>query len=94
MSVVLGLYPTVMVLNLTVGRVLTDLRVPGYLSLFISNMLSVSILTWFMMPLVNRIFAFWLVPQRARSVRTHVAGAALVMLGWALCILIFGLTSG
>ncbi|UXY29086.1 antibiotic biosynthesis monooxygenase [Streptomyces sp. HUAS TT20] len=94
MSVVLGLYPTVMVLNLTVGRALTDLRVPDYLGLFISNVLSVSILTWFMMPLVNRVFAFWLVPQRARSVRTHVAGAALVMLGWALCILIFGLTSG
>ncbi|MHB9863527.1 antibiotic biosynthesis monooxygenase [Streptomyces sp. YIM S03343] len=94
MSVVLALYPTVMVLNLTVGHGLDDLGLPGYIGLFIGNVLSVSILTWFFMPLVNRVLAFWLVPLRAQSVRIHVAGAALVVLCWALCILVFGLTTG
>jgi antibiotic biosynthesis monooxygenase (ABM) superfamily enzyme len=94
MSVVMALYPTVMVLNLTEGKELTSLGVPGYLGLFIGNVLSVSILTWLLMPLVNRAFAFWLVPSRARSVRTHVAGAALVALVWGLCIMIFALTTG
>jgi len=94
MTVVLALYPTVMVLNLTVGYELDDLGLPGYIGLFIGNVLSVSILTWLLMPLVNRALAFWLVPRRARSVRTHVAGAALVVLCWALCILVFGLTTG
>ncbi|MGW3421183.1 antibiotic biosynthesis monooxygenase [Streptomyces phaeochromogenes] len=93
MTVVLALYPTVMVLNLTVGFELDELGLPGYIGLFIGNMLSVSILTWLLMPLVNRVLAFWLAPSRARSVRTHVAGAALVMLCWGLCILIFGLTT-
>ncbi|MER6617553.1 hypothetical protein [Streptomyces xantholiticus] len=46
------------------------------------------------MPLVNRVLAFWLVPGRARGVRTHVAGAALVVLCWAVCLLVFGLTTG
>jgi antibiotic biosynthesis monooxygenase (ABM) superfamily enzyme len=94
MSVVLALYPTVMVLNLTEGKELSSLGVPGYLGLFIGNVLSVSILTWLLMPLVNRAFAFWLVPSRARSVRTHIAGAALVALIWGLCIMVFALTTG
>lgn len=93
MSVVLALYPTVMVLNLTVGKVFNDWGIPGYLSLFISNVLSVSILTWVLMPLVNSALAFWLLPDRARSARTHVAGALVVMLCWAVFLLIFGLTT-
>ncbi|MEU3923384.1 antibiotic biosynthesis monooxygenase [Streptomyces sp. NPDC029004] len=93
MSVVLALYPTVMVLNLTVGKEFDDWGIPGYLSLFISNVLSVSILTWVLMPLVNRALAFWLLPSRARSARTHVGGALVVMLCWAVFILVFGLTT-
>ncbi|MFD4944697.1 hypothetical protein ACFWNT_19725 [Streptomyces sp. NPDC058409] len=94
MSVVLALYPTVMILNLTVGDWLSRLRVPGYLALFISNVLSVSVLTWLLMPLVNRALAFWLVPSRARSVGVHVAGAAVVAACCLVIITIFGLTTG
>lgn len=94
MSVVLALYPTVMVLNLTVGRELDDVGVPGYLGLFVGNLLSVSILTWLLMPLVNRAFAFWLLPGRTRTVRDHVAGAALMALCWAALIALFALTVG
>ncbi|MFI1253027.1 antibiotic biosynthesis monooxygenase [Streptomyces netropsis] len=93
MSVVLALYPTVMVLNLTVGFELGQLGVPGYVGLFIGNVLSVSALTWLLMPLVNKAFAFWLVPSRARSHRVHVAGAALMVLCYLLFIVIFGLTT-
>ena len=84
MSVVLALYPTVMVLNLTVGRELGAVGVPGYFALFVGNLLSVSILTWLLMPLVNRAFAFWLVPRKTSSLRYHVAGAALMVLCWAV----------
>ncbi|GHC68643.1 antibiotic biosynthesis monooxygenase [Streptomyces cinnamoneus] len=91
MSVVLALYPTVMVLNLTVGAELDELGVPGYLGLFFSNVLSVSILTWLLMPLVNRALAFWLVPRRTRGHRVHLAGAAVVVLGYALFVAVFGL---
>ncbi|MFD7775691.1 antibiotic biosynthesis monooxygenase [Streptomyces sp. NPDC059753] len=94
MTVVLALYPTVMVLNLTVGHEFAVLGVPGYLGLFFGNILSVSILSWLLMPLVNRVLAFWLRPGRTRTVRVDVAGAALVVLCWALTVLIFALTTG
>ncbi|WP_241999893.1 MULTISPECIES: antibiotic biosynthesis monooxygenase [Streptomyces] len=91
MSVILALYPTVMVLNLTVGSELGRLGVPGYVGLFIGNVLSVSTLTWLLMPLVNKVLAFWLAPGRARSLRVHVAGAAAVVICYLLFIAIFGL---
>ncbi|MGW1089032.1 antibiotic biosynthesis monooxygenase [Streptomyces sp. NPDC002596] len=93
MTVLLALYPTVMVLNLTEGRWLDKLGVPGYIGLFIGNMLSVSALTWLLMPLVNKALAFWLVPSRATTYRVHLAGAAAVVLGYALFLIIFGLTT-
>jgi antibiotic biosynthesis monooxygenase (ABM) superfamily enzyme len=94
MSVMLALYPIVMVLNLTAGAWLTHAKVPGYLALFISNLLSVGILTWLAMPLVNRGLAFWLTPGRVRPALTSVAGAVLVAAGWGIFLLIFALTTG
>ncbi|MEU5018923.1 antibiotic biosynthesis monooxygenase [Streptomyces angustmyceticus] len=92
MSVVLALYPTVMVLNLTVGVGLEKLTVREYIGLFLSNVLSVSALTWLLMPLVNRVFAFWLVPSRvAGNRRAQVLGLGLVVLGYLVCIGVFGL---
>jgi uncharacterized protein len=94
MCVLLALYPTARVLNLTVGPRLAALGVPGYLDSFISNALSVCILTWLLMPLVNRVLAFWLMPSRATSLRTQVAGSAVVALCWLVFIAVFGLTAG
>lgn len=93
MSVLLALYPTVMVLNITVGRGLTAAGVPDVLGLFISNVLSVSILTWILMPLVvNRALAFWLAPDRPRSRRVDLAGATVVALCCAALITLFAFT--
>lgn len=94
MSVLLGLYPTVMVLGLTVGRVLQAAGVADYLALFVSNVLSVSILTWVVMPLINRVLGFWLVPRGAAPARTHVLGALAVALGYAALLALFGWTAG
>lgn len=93
MSVVLALYPTVTVLNLTVGHAFGDLGLPGYIGLFFSNCLSVAILTWFLMPLVNRALAFWLTPSRSRTMRVQLTGVGVVLLCWAALITIFGLTT-
>ncbi len=89
MTVLLALYPTVMVLNLTVGQQLDSAGLPGYLSLFIGNLLSVSILTWLLMPLVNRAFANWLVPGGARPVVTNLVGAGAVVACYLLFLAIF-----
>ncbi|MER6945319.1 antibiotic biosynthesis monooxygenase [Nonomuraea sp. NPDC000554] len=90
MCVLLALYPTVMVLNLTVGRVLTGAHLPLYLVLFISNVLSVTMLTWVLMPLVNRAFAAWLRPGVPRSFLANAAGAFVILLCFALSIAVFG----
>ncbi|MGW9173414.1 antibiotic biosynthesis monooxygenase [Streptomyces decoyicus] len=91
MSVVLALYPTVMVLNLTVGYGLEKLTIREYIGLFLSNVLSVSALTWLLMPLVNRALAFWLVPSRATSRRVQVLGVVVVVLCYLVSIGVFGL---
>ncbi|MFF4407193.1 antibiotic biosynthesis monooxygenase [Streptomyces sp. NPDC001404] len=91
MSVLLALYPTVMVLNLTEGAELNGVGVPGYIGLFIGNMLSVSALTWLLMPLVNKALAFWLVPARACGRRVDLVGAAVVVLCYLVTIAVFGL---
>ncbi|WP_236573007.1 antibiotic biosynthesis monooxygenase [Streptomyces sp. GS7] len=91
MSVLLALYPTVMVLTLTFGVEMRRLDVPLYLALFFSNVLSVSALTWLLMPLVNRALAFWLAPGRARGFPAHLAGVLVVLLGYLLSVVVFGL---
>ncbi|MCW2918757.1 MAG: putative rane protein [Actinomycetia bacterium] len=90
MTVVLALYPTVMILNLTVGKIFGAAKIPGYIALFISNLLSVSILTWLLMPLVNRALSFWLLPSRADSITAQVTGTVVVVLCFLLFIAIFG----
>ncbi|MER5997017.1 antibiotic biosynthesis monooxygenase [Nonomuraea angiospora] len=89
MCVLLALYPTVMALNLTVSRVLTGARLPPYLVLFIGNVLSVAILTWVLMPLVNRAFAAWLRPGVPRSFLAGAAGALVIVLCYALSVAVF-----
>ncbi|WP_327158079.1 antibiotic biosynthesis monooxygenase [Streptomyces tubercidicus] len=94
MTVLLALYPTVMVLNLTVGYGLEKLGIREYIGLFLSNVLSVSALTWLLMPMVNRAFAFWLVPARVRTRRVQLMGIALVMVCYVVFIGVFGLITG
>ncbi|MGN9838854.1 antibiotic biosynthesis monooxygenase [Nonomuraea sp. H19] len=94
MSVLLSLYPTVMILNLTVGRAFEAVLLPGYLAMFISNALSVALLTWVMMPFVNRIFASWLVPSGGSSLVTNMTGVFVMVLCFALFIAAFGLIDG
>ncbi|MEU6083497.1 antibiotic biosynthesis monooxygenase [Streptomyces sp. NPDC047108] len=93
MTVVLALYPTVMVLNLTVGFELNDLGVPAWFGLFIGNICSVAILTWVLMPLVTRLFDRWLAPRGRPGIRVHVLGALVVVACYAVLLVIFGLTT-
>ncbi|MBL7491818.1 antibiotic biosynthesis monooxygenase [Frankia sp. AgB1.9] len=93
MMVLLALYPTVMVLSITVSDALTGARLPDFLVFFIGNILSVAALTWLLMPLANRAFGFWLVPGVARTWRRNALGAALVVACYGLALLVFGLTT-
>ncbi|MFB9247865.1 antibiotic biosynthesis monooxygenase [Sphaerisporangium melleum] len=94
MAVLLGLYPIMMVLSLTTDRALGAAGVPGYLHLFIGGALSVCVLTWLVMPLVNRALRRWLTPGRETSARTHLLGALAVALGYAVMLAFFGWATG
>jgi antibiotic biosynthesis monooxygenase (ABM) superfamily enzyme len=57
--VLLALYPTVLVLNETLGRVLPN-DLPYLLDVFIGLVVSVAILSWLLMPRLTRVLTGWL----------------------------------
>lgn len=75
LSVLVGLYPTVVLLTVCISELW-----PGadlWWSLLLGNVLSVSLLTWVVMPVVTRALRFWLEPDpRAPLARLGAVGAA------------------
>jgi len=84
LTVLLGLYPTVVLITLVIVPRLSVL--PFALTMLIGNILSVAALQWFLMPQLNRVLGFWLQPaalvdRRSNRVGTFgVLGAILGML--------------
>lgn len=68
LTVLVGLYPTVVLLMLTVGAVTSPLGVA--VSLLIGNALSVALMQWVVMPALTRLLGPWL--------RSRAAGVAVV----------------
>jgi antibiotic biosynthesis monooxygenase (ABM) superfamily enzyme len=87
MTVILVLYPTVFLLSRYLSPWLTGL--PFAASLFVSNVASVSILTWLLMPVVVRAFDFWLSPPPSRRMQFEVLGLLAVLAGYAVALSIF-----
>ncbi len=78
MAVFLAIYPTVVLLSRTVNNWLMAAGLPIFAMLFISNIVSVALLSWALMPLVNRLLRFWLAPAPTAGTRTDVLGAVVV----------------
>ncbi len=73
LSVLVGLYPTVVLLTLGISELWPDAEL--WESLLLGNILSVSLLTWVVMPVVTRALRFWLTPApSAPEPRTDVLG--------------------
>ncbi len=87
MTVLLVLYPTVFLLSRYLSPWLAGL--PFAASLFVSNVVSVAILTWLLMPVVVRAFDFWLSPPSPRRAQFEVLGLLAVLAGYAVAVLIF-----
>ena len=58
--ILIGLYPTVLLLNLTLRDVLADVAPP--LKTLVSLLISVPLMVWAIVPLLNRLFSWWLHP--------------------------------
>jgi uncharacterized protein len=85
--VVLALFPTVMVISLTVGAWLGANRTPLPVVVLSSNVIVTVILTWLAMPIVTRLMAWWLTP-RCVGVKTSL-GSVVLLAGYGLELLFF-----
>ncbi len=86
LSVVLGLYPVVMMQSLLFGAlgIMQEWSLPS--SMIVNNLITSSILTWLVMPLVSQVFGFWLYPASQPTVQKKdwlgtlaIAGALVLM---------------
>ncbi len=91
-SVLVGLYPTVVLLTLGISEIWPDGKL--WETLLLGNILSVSLLTWVVMPIVTWSLRFWLVPDPRRD-GEHLdwIGAAASIGFLALAALIFWLAT-
>jgi antibiotic biosynthesis monooxygenase (ABM) superfamily enzyme len=92
LTVLLGLYPTVILLTLTVGRVTEPLGLA--VGMLIGNALSVLLLQYAVMPVLTRVFGPWLRANAPARRATSVAGAALILLLLAGLTVLFRQVTG
>jgi uncharacterized protein len=90
MIVLLLLYPVVFLFGTWVQAPLLTGKggLPFWLALFIGNAASVLLLNW-LVPWASRGFGWWLQPASDVRGRTSIAGAALIALLYAACMLAF-----
>ena len=92
LSVLVGLYPTVVLLTLGISALWPS--GPLWASLLVGNVLSVSLLTWVVMPVVTRALASWLEPTAgARQPRTDVLGTVAALGVLTVLALVFAVVT-
>ncbi|MBJ7466385.1 MAG: antibiotic biosynthesis monooxygenase [Mycolicibacterium sp.] len=89
MLVLLVLYPTVMLLSRFLGPVLDRLGAEPWLSLWLSQVISVAAMQWWLMPWASKPFRRWLDPVDGAGWRSSLAGAAVILLLYAVTLLLF-----
>jgi len=92
LTVLLGLYPTVMVLTLFPGPYTEPLGLA--LAMLIGNALSVSILQWAVMPVLNSLLAPWLRANSEQRRAYSVGGLFLILFFLAGFALLFRQVTG
>jgi uncharacterized protein len=93
LSVLVGLYPTVVLLTVGIGAIWP--AAPLWASLLVGNVASVALLTWAVMPTVTRALRFWLTPAAgAARPRTDLVGVLVAVAFLVGCAAVFRLLTG
>lgn len=92
LTVLFGLYPTVMVLTLFPGPYMQPLGTA--FAMLIGNALSVSMLQWAVMPVLNKLLAPWLKANSHQRRAFSVAGLFVVLVLLACLALLFRQVTG
>jgi uncharacterized protein len=91
MLVLLCLYPTVTLLSMSLGPALNHLGANRSVALFASNVTSVVLLQWVLVPTVSRPLRRWLDPIDGAPARTSLAGATVIVVAYAALLVFFAL---
>ncbi|MCA1007831.1 antibiotic biosynthesis monooxygenase [Rhodococcus hoagii] len=91
LSVLVGLYPLVVVLTITIDELWPG--APLWASLLIGNIASVCLLTWVVMPVVTRALRFWLEPGDAGDRRIDTIGLMVSVGFLAVAAIVFWLAT-
>lgn len=89
LMVMLVLYPTVMLLSRFLGPILDGLGAEPWLSLWLSQVVSVVLMQWWLMPWASKPFRRWLDPVDGAGWRSSLAGAMVILLLCAATLLLF-----
>lgn len=92
LAVLLALYPTVMFLGILVNPLLQPL--PFAVQMLVGNVLSISMLTWLVMPRLSQLLHFWLVTPTSGAAlgdkwKMEVLGIAIVAVSLVVFVLVF-----
>ncbi|AFM15240.1 hypothetical protein Mycch_0420 [Mycolicibacterium chubuense NBB4] len=89
MLVLLVLYPTVMLLSRFLGPVLDGLGAGPWLGLWVSQIVSVTAMQWWLMPAASRPFRRWLDPIDGSGARISAGGAVVIVVLYAVTLTLF-----
>jgi antibiotic biosynthesis monooxygenase (ABM) superfamily enzyme len=92
LAVLLGLYPTVMLLTLFVGPLTS--RLGPAAAVLIGNALSVSLLQWIVMPMLQGVLGPWLRASRPRGGALTIGGTVLILGQLVGLMLVFRAVAG
>jgi uncharacterized protein len=91
-AVLFGLYPTVMIQSLLFSSLGVMKYWPLSNSMLVNNLITCSLLTWVVMPLVTRSLGFWLQPaHQSTPAKTEILGAIVIVTSLGLMASLFNL---